>query len=235
MKDPAFLFYSSDFLTGVMFMTNEEVGIYIRLLCVQHQKGYASLFEIKAVASGCDVSNILSKFKSRHIDGIGTVYFNERLEDETERRVKYAESRRQNRLGKPSSKISVSYVAHKENENENENENIIEDKNELQIISKASKSTPKDVSEVSLYFRSLIPETIADNEANKFFDYYSSNGWKVSGKSPMKDWRAAARNWVRNSNSLTIKSNSNGNTHIKVGRFDGNAAEQVLRDLNKLT
>jgi uncharacterized protein YdaU (DUF1376 family) len=38
-KDPAFLFYTSDFLTGTMFMTNEQVGIYIRLLCSQHQHG----------------------------------------------------------------------------------------------------------------------------------------------------------------------------------------------------
>ncbi|KAF2379127.1 hypothetical protein BSN82_17390, partial [Acinetobacter baylyi] len=102
MKDPAFLFYSSDFLTGVMFMTSEEVGIYIRLLCVQHQRGFVSLFEIKAVASGCDVSNILSKFKTKQVEGVGTVYFNERLEDETDRRVKYAESRRKNRLSKSS-------------------------------------------------------------------------------------------------------------------------------------
>ena len=38
-KDPAFLFYASDFLTGTMFMSNEQVGIYIRLLCSQHQHG----------------------------------------------------------------------------------------------------------------------------------------------------------------------------------------------------
>jgi uncharacterized protein YdaU (DUF1376 family) len=38
-KDPAFLFYPSDFLTGTMFMNNEQIGIYIRLLCSQHQHG----------------------------------------------------------------------------------------------------------------------------------------------------------------------------------------------------
>lgn len=38
-KDPAFLFYTSDFLTGTMFMTNEQVGLYIRLMCAQHQHG----------------------------------------------------------------------------------------------------------------------------------------------------------------------------------------------------
>jgi len=31
-----------------------------------------------------------------------------------------------------------------------------------------------------------------------FYDYYSSNGWKV-GKNSMKDWRATVRNWERNS------------------------------------
>ena len=32
-RDPAFLFYPADFLIGTMDMTDEEVGIYIRLLC----------------------------------------------------------------------------------------------------------------------------------------------------------------------------------------------------------
>ena len=40
MKDPAFLFYSSDFLSGTMLMNNEEIGIYIKLICLQHQQGH---------------------------------------------------------------------------------------------------------------------------------------------------------------------------------------------------
>lgn len=39
-----------------------------------------------------------------------------------------------------------------------------------------------------------------DVDAERFVDYYSSKGWKV-GKSPMKDWRAAARNWARRDSS----------------------------------
>lgn len=34
-------------------------------------------------------------------------------------------------------------------------------------------------------------------DAERFFDYYTSNGWKV-GKNPMKDWKATVRNWERN-------------------------------------
>lgn len=33
-------------------------------------------------------------------------------------------------------------------------------------------------------------------DAERFVDYYASNGWKV-GRSPMRDWRAAVRNWAR--------------------------------------
>lgn len=35
-------------------------------------------------------------------------------------------------------------------------------------------------------------------EADKFYDHFESNGWKVGGKSAMKSWQAAMRNWRRN-------------------------------------
>ena len=38
-KPPAFQFYAQDFLTGVVFLTNEEVGIYIRILSKQWTDG----------------------------------------------------------------------------------------------------------------------------------------------------------------------------------------------------
>lgn len=34
-------------------------------------------------------------------------------------------------------------------------------------------------------------------DAQRFIDYYSSNGWRV-GKNPMKDWKAAVRTWENN-------------------------------------
>ena len=33
-------------------------------------------------------------------------------------------------------------------------------------------------------------------DANKWYDYYTANGWKV-GRVPMKDWRATVRTWER--------------------------------------
>lgn len=92
MKDPAFLFYSNDFLSGTMLMTDEEIGQYIKLLCLQHQKGH---LKEKDMLNICKTYNedIFSKFKK---DENGD-YYNERLEEETIRRKKYSESRRNNR------------------------------------------------------------------------------------------------------------------------------------------
>lgn len=40
-------------------------------------------------------------------------------------------------------------------------------------------------------------------EAQKFFNHFQSNGWRVGGKTPMRDWQAAARNWIINSQNFT--------------------------------
>lgn len=40
------------------------------------------------------------------------------------------------------------------------------------------------------------PEKFCKYYAEKFWSHYQSNGWKVSGKAPMKDWKAAfCANW----------------------------------------
>ncbi len=42
-------------------------------------------------------------------------------------------------------------------------------------------------------------------DADKFIDYYESKGWYV-GKSPMKDWKATVRNWLRQEKKLVSSS-----------------------------
>ncbi|MBD2768443.1 hypothetical protein IC235_11135 [Hymenobacter sp. BT664] len=34
-------------------------------------------------------------------------------------------------------------------------------------------------------------------EAAPFFDHFESNGWRVAGKTPMVNWQASFRNWLR--------------------------------------
>ena len=40
-------------------------------------------------------------------------------------------------------------------------------------------------------------------EAQKYFNYYTANGWLIGGRSAMKNWKAAARNWIVNSAQYT--------------------------------
>ena len=38
-------------------------------------------------------------------------------------------------------------------------------------------------------------------DAERFVDFYSSNGWRV-GKNPMKDWKAAVRTWEKREDNV---------------------------------
>jgi hypothetical protein len=91
MKDPAFLFYPSDFLTGCTDLTMEERGQYITLLCLQHQKEFLTEKTIRLSVGSVSV-DVLKKFS---IDSDGN-YFNERLNVEIEKRLNFVDSRRIN-------------------------------------------------------------------------------------------------------------------------------------------
>lgn len=125
-KDPAFLFYSADFIVGTYEMTDEQVGRYIRLMCLQHQKGHLSESVVLSVMGGEIDKEVIGKLK-RDDDGL---YYNERLDEETNKRRKYSESRAKNRKGGAVSKshdnhmsnICNSYDEHMVNENVNVNE-----------------------------------------------------------------------------------------------------------------
>jgi hypothetical protein len=90
-KDPAFLFYSSDFIMGCSTMTHEEVGQYIRILCYMHQKGRMKEDTIRFLVGSVSVS-VSEKF----IVDDGGYWYNVRLEQEVEKRRNFIESRRNN-------------------------------------------------------------------------------------------------------------------------------------------
>ena len=59
----------------------------------------------------------------------------------------------------------------------------------------------------------------SETEANKFFNYYSSIGWLVGGKTKMKDWKASARNWIMNQNKFQPKSNTPQPNHLQTSNY----------------
>ena len=112
-KDPAVLFYTSDFLSGTFTMDNEQVGKYIRLLCLQHQKGKLSEKDMLSICKAYDVE-IWDKFKVE--DGL---YYNDRMYNETIRRQKFSESRRNNAKSPKKESTCEAYAKHMETETEN--------------------------------------------------------------------------------------------------------------------
>jgi hypothetical protein len=89
-------------------------------------------------------------------------------------------------------------------ENENENEVVIRNK-----IQKGKGFVKPELFQVQNYFE----EVGALPEAEGFFNYYESNGWKV-GKNPMKDWQAASRNWIKNSKNYNKNVTTKSSTDI---------------------
>lgn len=54
---------------------------------------------------------------------------------------------------------------------------------------------PPILKEIQEYFQEKNKPEI---EAEKFFNYFEAKGWKIGDRSPMKNWRAAANNWIIN-------------------------------------
>jgi len=121
-KDPAFLFYSSDFLSGTMFMTNEQVGMYIRLLCAQHQHGRLMPSQCQVICHGTPDADVLAKFK---VDERGMLY-NERIDLEITKRKNFTQKQSERAKKRWDSRGIA--VADAFLEDRNRNENRIEDK-----------------------------------------------------------------------------------------------------------
>lgn len=124
-KDPAFLFYPSDFLIGTQFFTDEQVGQYIRLLLAQHQHGHLSDNQVIFICKSLD-NDVINKF-SKDESGL---YYNKRLDVEKEKRAAFTLSRSQNKAGKTKDmkNTSKSCDSHMVNENENRNNRVVGNK-----------------------------------------------------------------------------------------------------------
>lgn len=194
-KDPAVLFYTADFLAGTMFMRNEQVGKYIKLLCMQHQQGHLREEDMLEMCGSYD-ERIFSKFVK---DEQG-FYYNQRMEEETEKRRKYSESRSNNRKKKKTedmncdvSNTSKTYVQHMENENEIVNEDNNE--NIKKVIKRVNKPfIPPTFEEVLSYAMDKNREDLAQN----FFDYFDAGDWVDSKGNKVRSWKQKFLTWANN-------------------------------------
>jgi hypothetical protein len=93
---------------------------------------------------------------------------------------------------------------------QNENNFVLDDEQlQTENLEKEKSSAKKEKDflmpnqeEVKQFFqKNNFPEL----EAKKFFNYFSSIGWLIGGKTPMVDWQAAAQNWMLNAENFNSK------------------------------
>jgi uncharacterized protein YdaU (DUF1376 family) len=175
-KDPAFKFYTSDFLTGTVFLTDEQVGIYVRLLCAQHQHG--GLIKKSVFNAAIKEHDILREKFIETEDGL----FNPRLMEEMKKREVKSTN-----LSNNAKKRWDEYRAMQKHSKCNASAMHTELEPEPIVYKRPT------VADINTY--------IQDNKysvnAQAFFDFYESKGWMI-GKNKMKNWQAAVRTWQKN-------------------------------------
>jgi hypothetical protein len=97
---------------------------------------------------------------------------------------------------------------------QNENEENFNFKNKKNVSKKVETNTPKNLEEVETYF---LEKEKPKSEAHKFFNYYEANGWLV-GKNKMKNWRAAANNWISNIGKYSSQPQEEKTTYLHVNQ-----------------
>lgn len=182
------------------------------------------------------VRSAMQVFTSLHMIEIvddGTIYMTEVLQmigsasntDNAIRQQRFRDRKKQEKLPQVTASVTnrnASVTASVTNDNESKSIEIEKEKElELEldnsIVDKPQKKTtrfiPPTLEEVEAY----CDERGNDVDPQKFFNYYTANGWRV-GKNPMKDWRAAVRTWEKNTYGKPVnkpEGNSNPFTALK--------------------
>ena len=143
-KDPAVLFYPADFIAATVLWNNEEIGRYIKLLCIQFLQDGLTKDELDSVAGDSD------KIKNKFLLCDDGMYRNPRMTEEKEKRSKFSESRRANANkrydstrsanGMQVQSICNASAEHMINGNINRNINSVED-NKSTIITDTNKES----------------------------------------------------------------------------------------------
>jgi len=212
-KDPAFLFYSNDFLSGTFTMSDEQVGKYIRLLCLQHQKYELSEKDMLNICKSYD-EDIYCKFVVNN-----GKYYNDRLRNEAERRKAYSLSRKENRESTKNSlkikeeqkngkTVSKSYVKHMETETETENRTKDKDK---RAGKKILFSETEYYNDFPKFKEKFLTEKYKQYDAEHYFE--AVKNWSDGKGEKRIDWIAVARSFVKNDGD-NPRISKNGNVEM---------------------
>lgn len=209
-KDPAFLFYPGDYISGTMGMTFEEKGAYVDLLMLQFNRGHMTLHMIQHTV-GHLWDQIKSKFKQDD-DGL---WYNVRLDFEKERRKNFTKSRRNNlsstnKANKKEHHMKQHMNSHMSEhmENENINENIIINETINENKTKIKKALIPNFDEFLEYAKTKEPN-VDSSDLKLKYDSWLESDWSInrSGKyQKIVYWKSTLLNTLPYIKKLTVSS-----------------------------
>lgn len=91
-----------------------------------------------------------------------------------------------------------------------QNKNSVSQKRNKSTRKKFVKPTQDDV--LNYFIERGVDPMLANQKTDEFFAYYDSVGWKIGGKSTMKDWKGAVRTWVAKLNGSKAPPKRQGET-----------------------
>lgn len=187
--------YNAEMLASV---TGHQVGTIKQALSMFKELGLIEILENGAIYM-LDIQNFIGK-GSTEAD-------RQRLYD---RRI--SDEKKQKKLTQSRNLEEILEKSTPEIEIEIELEKDIEIEKEIHSSAKSTTTKRKRFEKPTLSeIKEYCIERNNNVDAQHFYDYYESNGWKV-GKNSMKNWQAAVRTWEKNSYTNTTKQTKKTNT-----------------------
>ena len=225
-KLPYYHFYTGDWFKdpNLSMCSPATRGIWIDFLCAMHELDRSGQItatrEQLARLGRCttvELDHALSELETTSTANVtkrddSFTLCNRRMQREHIERVRIKNAMKKSRCDE-----NVTSVSSYSSSNTKKEESIKEEKASPPLSSLQAKAVikkqlffePPDL--VSL--KSFFPlNNSSEEEAEKFMNYYESKGWVV-GKSSMKNWQAAARNWIKNQKNWELEKGGNGKEH----------------------
>ena len=171
-KNPAVMWYPTDFLHGTNWLTDKEFTQYTRIINFQHDQGKSKHFTMRQLKDICKGKVPEQAVLDKLVQDSNGRYYNQRMEDEIMKRKDYSEH--------------MTMKAHKRWSGEKK-EPEEEPKKE---VKPRNVFTPPTVEQVQEYAASI---NFPIN-AERFIEYYSAEDWMIKGKR-IASWKKCVVTW----------------------------------------
>ena len=181
---PFFKFNATEWITGnISYESFELQGAFISI-CAEYwnRNNNLTIAEAKLRLRNSELVEILieKKYLKTKKNNLVILFLDEERKEITAKRLKLSESGRKGGLSKAKATLKQGSSIKE-----------IEIDKEIEVEVKGKFKRPS-IQEINAYCL----EKNLQLDAERFVNYYDSNGWSV-GKNKMKDWKAAVRNWAK--------------------------------------